>query len=541
VLGLVVAVQLALVWAHEYPPTADGPAHVANAAILKDYNHPDAAAWRRFYALSDRADPNLAGHYLMAVLMHVVSPVTAEKILLSLYVVALPLAFAYALRAVRPDATWATFLVLPFTFSYVVNMGFYNFSLSLPGYFVIVGYWLRHRDHFDAVYGARLLVMMLALYCCHIVSLLLGWITIAVLAAWTIGGDLLAARKQDQRTPGVLWRAIRCRALIPLLASLPALALMVSFVKRHHEPKIVGRSKLELLASLLDLDALVSFSDDHVALTRWFTFVLIAAGALVVGLRIARRRRLEWSDGLLAVAAVMGALYLKAGEQAYLPARLSLFVFLPTILWLGVQIWPRWGARSLQLIGGGTALAMVLLSAPYWAKLSDQIAEYLSVAGEIRPGSTLLSLPQSRLGWSAGGDLNDRIHTFLYTSGYFVPARRIVDLRNYEAHMGYFPVDYRKELSPYVHMAQAAPPRPRWHGSELWPPQIDLDGYERATGATVDGVLLWGKLDDIRREAPALMDMLESRYRLVTSSKPNQLAHVWERKTPPPTTATSRP
>ena len=42
---------------------------------------------------------------------------------------------------------------------------------------------------------------------------------------------------------------------------------------------------------------------------------------------------------------------------------------------------------------------------------------------------------------------------FLYASGYVTAQRNAVDLCNYEANTGYFPVGFRPELNPYTHLA----------------------------------------------------------------------------------------
>src|SRR5262245_55261819 len=129
-LALLLILQLAPIWAFKYVPTADGPAHVENCYIIRNYHRPEFSAFREFFILRHAPDPNLGGHLAMTALMYLVPPLLAEKILLSIYIILMPVSFAYALRQIRTDAWPLALLVMPFTFTYTFQMGFYNFSMG---------------------------------------------------------------------------------------------------------------------------------------------------------------------------------------------------------------------------------------------------------------------------------------------------------------------------------------------------------------------------------------------------------------------------
>lgn len=85
--ALLVCLYIAPLWAFRYVPTADGPSHLANAVIIKDYHDPGATTLREYYVISGRPSPNLMYHLSLVGLMYVFPPLIAEKVLLSLYVV----------------------------------------------------------------------------------------------------------------------------------------------------------------------------------------------------------------------------------------------------------------------------------------------------------------------------------------------------------------------------------------------------------------------------------------------------------------------
>ena len=89
---LLLIVNVLPIWMIHRLPTSDGPAHVANAYVLQHYNDPAYPQFRRYYELNTRPVPNYATHLILVALLYICSPVTAEKLLVTIYIVLLPLA-----------------------------------------------------------------------------------------------------------------------------------------------------------------------------------------------------------------------------------------------------------------------------------------------------------------------------------------------------------------------------------------------------------------------------------------------------------------
>ena len=122
------------------------------------------------HTINRNPDPNWFGHLALAGLMTAFPPPVAEKLLLSGYLLLLPLYWptpcAGAARR-RP----AVLLIFPFLHNLFYHMGFYNFCYSLPVFFLRLGYWLRHREQFTPARAAVLAVLGLLLFFCHLFSL----------------------------------------------------------------------------------------------------------------------------------------------------------------------------------------------------------------------------------------------------------------------------------------------------------------------------------------------------------------------------------
>ena len=71
----------------------------------------------------------------MMLLMYIVPPLVAEKILLSLIIVLFPLSLFYFLDATHKGNNLYGFLGFLFSYHYLLHMGFYSFPISVPVFF----------------------------------------------------------------------------------------------------------------------------------------------------------------------------------------------------------------------------------------------------------------------------------------------------------------------------------------------------------------------------------------------------------------------
>ena len=123
-------------WIFTYFPSQDGPAHIYNAYVLKVFHDAEEGAlMRQYYQLNLTLFPNWFTHAFLMLLMYVIPPLVAEKILLSLIVVLFPLSLFYFLDATHKGKSLYGFLGFLFSYHYLLHMGFYSFSMSVPVFF----------------------------------------------------------------------------------------------------------------------------------------------------------------------------------------------------------------------------------------------------------------------------------------------------------------------------------------------------------------------------------------------------------------------
>jgi hypothetical protein len=494
-LAVLLLLHVAPLWWFPYFPSQDGPAHLENATILREFGRPDITRWHDFYTINPYPEPNWVTHLVLAGLLFVVPALIAEKVLLTGYLVLLPFSVRYALHAVRPGSEFLALLSLPLLHNLFYHMGFYNFCYSLPVFFYVVGYWMRHQDRFTLRNALVLALLALLLYFCHLVSLVTACVAIALLATWL---TLLDVRGQDR---GVLGRAVWSRVVLPGCAFVPAVLLTLLFLGRRGGPSGQAMSWTELWVGLRSLEALVSYNrwEGMVSTCLALFFTGGAVGLLLVRLR--SRRVGPW-DGWLLVAAAYAVLYFLAPAEAsggmYINLRLNLFPFFALLLWFGTQTFSVRSKRMIESVATGACLLTLGLHVAAYAELNDYLQEYLSGMELIEPNTRLLPLCFAPNGRGPDGEnLTYRVGPFRHAAGYLAAERRLVDLDNYEANSGYFPLRFRPEVEPYIHMGKDR--RLPGFGLEAVPPCVDFLDYPTNTGQEVDYVLIWAVSDDLRK------------------------------------------
>jgi hypothetical protein len=518
---LLLIAHVALVWSFAFIPSQDGPAHLNNANALRKYADPAHPQFAAYYVRNAHLDPNYVTHALLGALMAFLPMITAQKVLASGYVLLLPLAARYALRSLRREASWASLLIFPFVCNFLFEKGFYNFCYSLGFFFLVLGFYLRHRADFRPRHVLGLFALTVPLYLAHPVSLALAYTSIGAIAATRA----IAQRSEGTRT----WRNL----LLPAAALLPTAAMLASFVLRQRSESSHHFGPVKLAELLLSLQALYSFHKAELFVAAALAAVL---GFTTLAVLLRKFRQRDWTPGdeLLAAVAAFVPVYLLtpnvAAGGSWISTRLTLYPYLLLILWLGCQTLSRRARRLLQTTGVVAALALLVSHALAYHALGPYLQEYTSLAPHITPGSTLLPVCVTDAGFDPHGrPLSPRVKLFTQASGYLAASRDLIDLSNYEATKTYFPLAFRPELDPTRTLFDHPP-------EEDAPPATPMIlDYARHTGGRgrIDYVLIW----DVRSPeaapekqiAVSVTHELTGHYDLIYTS-PNGFARLYRRK-----------
>ena len=173
-------------WAFRYLPTQDGPSHLANATILKDYDNP-GTRYREFFEIRWRTYPNWTSLVLLAGLFHLLPPLIAEKVLASVYVLGFVYGYRYLLRSFDPNRVSLAHFALLFVYNRCFLMGFYNFCLSSALFWVVLGYCTRRKETFRLRESLELGLLLLVTYFTHLIGFALSIAGAGLVLAWGPG------------------------------------------------------------------------------------------------------------------------------------------------------------------------------------------------------------------------------------------------------------------------------------------------------------------------------------------------------------------
>lgn len=526
-------IHLVPIWAFPYFVTLDGPAHVDNAAALRNYLQPGQTVLQEYYTLNLRLVPNWFTNIALASLMGIVSPLTAEKIVISAYVLLLPLSVRYALAGISERVVYLSALSFPVIYNCIFHYGFYNFLFSIVMFFFALGYWLRYRDSLRLRNILTLSSLILVLYFCHGTSLLLLILTLFILA---LSLSLHATPITLRDLSNVLnsWRVFRNRIWIPLIIGVaPALFLLSRFVFQQGSPPIWPRYSDWLFwawpfygvtATTNHLsNLLISMS---VSLLFLALFLYVLRGEATKGGPPLRK-------GLLITAATAGILYVIspytiAGGTIVNP-RFILFALLLGILFFGTYEMSDRVKLRVGIASAVLAITQLVLNIPVYAQINRDAAEYMSAAASIEPNTTLGALCFAEEGCGPRtGHGYMRVAPFNQISGYLSAQRQAVNLLMVDPRTNYFPIQYREGLDSFSYMRYSEV-RDKGEYKRIYGKKIA--DYAPETGGHIDYVLLW-QVADAQRAGDDVTDLfrwLSVNYDRVFTSVSGRL-DVYRRK-----------
>ncbi len=526
VLTIGVIVELASLVAQPVRYTIDGGLHLGSAFSLGRLLTGAPGPAQRYLQLDLFPAPNTSPELILAALMQRFDPDAAATILMAGYVVALPLAMVYAIRGIRPESLWIALFALPLTFTFMFEYGFYNFCYATAGFLVIAGFVARHRDGLDRVGVVALGSLLLIVYSMHIVPFIEALLFVGVVTVW----DAIA----DRRAAGSMSSGLGVRVIPVVVASLPSLGLFFLFIARTGvaEP---GRYLLPIIPKVVALLSLTmplaTFDTLELAIASWLALIILILGSVVVASRW-RAFEVTRADAYLLFAVIGSAAYLVAPSDSpsggsYILPRLALFPVFGVILWIAAHpLTVRW--QVVGAIGAlVTAIGLMIVRAPVHSSLARLAHDYVEVAPCMGRQATMIQVNLSNVD---AGSL-DRTDPMTGEAGRLSSLTDGLDLDNVAASVPFFLIRYRPETDPFRHLQRDLGVYE--NGFHRIPPAVDLAGYERQTGGTVDYVLVYGRID-----APAetvesadwvtLSSDLEAGYRKVAVS-PRHLLEVWER------------
>ncbi len=453
-LYLLGALLIAWPWlAFDYLFAPDQYVHGYNACVLRTMLSDANSYFSSWFRFNTFPEPNLITHWLLAILTQVLPLHLAEKTL----VVALAALNAYAFLGDRPSSSpasylWSTtlaLLALQFWFGATWQLGFVNFLIGMAA--ALAG--LTHTT--QRTWSIPL--WAIAIYFCHPVALLYFIGTVGLRSLLAAGFFEAPVAKTRQ-----LWRPLLMRYV--LWFGLPLLLLAAYLLTHSEMSTLAGASPWRLLGLIYTHNDLALYNPAELPFAKLVALLAVVI-SLVGAVYMLRHRNPSSTLALVGASVILAAImlvpdYLAGG--AYIHQRLMPILF----IW-GLYCTARFVPAPKRILVPALCALGILFCAsgltiqrlPVLAKAERLLDELQQFANVIPARSSVLPAAASSFGLS--GDLQLSPKPMLHHFAAVIPCEReLVLLDNYEAFVGYFPLQWQPNCDPFAAMTRGVEAHP---------------------------------------------------------------------------------
>lgn len=496
------------VWLPAYYPNCDGPCHLSNATIISDmWRHP-GSIYHHYYTFNANPNPNWLNEIILAMLQLVFRNVIAEKVLLTAYILLMVLGITSLLRKMgRPVDFWM--LGFPLLIMHnALPQGFYNFTFSMAFYLLLINAWLSFLDERRWQSGVGFIILMGLTYFSHPVSFVYGCFTcVALWLSYVLASAL--PRTKDKLLPILLLAA----------SVLPFILMFLGFADRQGGLEEIKTDFYpKRLSDMAAFKPFLNYShkEEDVLIAAGITFIMLFV--LFWFFRLRAKPQVSRFDGFALSFLFAFITYLILPDAmlggGYFALRSGIYTIVLLFICCSYINIPAMVRHVSGMVVFGLFVILFFIRMPVIFKASDSIEDHMSAAPYIKPGAVLLPLNYDGYGVDRQGKtITSRNNIFCHMAQYLTDIPNTLILDNFEANTGYFPLNWRPDKDPYVHLG-------RWPGLQSGPPAADIRAYFKQSGIWVDNVLIMNLNDTYKQHetSRALVAEIEHDYHIVYKS-----------------------
>lgn len=417
--------------------TIDGPAHVYNSGLIAQKLFGTNPQIDQYYSWNTDLVPNWTGHLLLVILKFFFSGSTAEKLMLSIYLLGMVFSFRYLIRSIYPSNGYLSLLIIPFVFNTFLYYGFYNFCISLIFIFWVGGFLISHKDKWNTQSYLLFGCLLLLSYFSHLSGFIVVGLFVFIFILTNSIIDLL-------KRPSIIKPNIR-NAVMLFLVSIPSLILFFIYWKNHHGGgSLIYLEYTEVLKFYWKGNALISYGDTEMYWTKkMMKLILFILFSLTI-YRIIKRDFFNLSDFIIitGVAVIVLSFILPDSDSrgGYMTLRLVLMSCLLVVAWISTQ-------KINHVLQALMIMCFLFISAKHiqmrlnTQQLLNEIANEIDQAAELVTENSVI-LPLYRP--------SDWDWLTAHMNNYLCADQSCIMLENYEAPQDYFPLRYKTNLNKQV-------------------------------------------------------------------------------------------
>jgi hypothetical protein len=170
------------IWQTQYIAFDDYPSHLFRAHVLLNYNNPACEYYHNCFVINWGLTPNEGSDFIIFLLGKFFPLEIATKIFFTLYIILLPLGLFYFLKCVNPENISYAIVASILTFNTFLVTGNLNFIISIPLFFLFLGYWYKNKNQYSLKNTIINTLLLLSVYYSHIISFGCALIVILVIS-----------------------------------------------------------------------------------------------------------------------------------------------------------------------------------------------------------------------------------------------------------------------------------------------------------------------------------------------------------------------
>jgi hypothetical protein len=506
---LFVLITAVPVLTHYYFPTVDGPAHLHNANLLKHYLFLGDDSIRNYFDINEHLNSNFVDHIWFAIFGLFLPTFLVEKSILIFYVFALPFSFRYLVNNIVSDkksGRIASYLILPFVYSFTFRIGFFNFCTGIPLVFWTLGYWIKHRENVNLKKTLWLAFLATLVYASHIFNFMLL-------------GIILFSNELQYIIHGKTAKGIIAKLRNPVIIFLPGLILSVLFFLsnnsyQHSPPSFLPFSKLT--ETIIDVSPAITLNYEKEIGYARILGCSIAVLLLITVYDFFKNGKKEnasfspkWIFSALVVLVLFYIFPDWIASGGFISIRWALFFFLVMLILIASK-----ELKPILLILPVTVMmGNHLFFIRYHDAETDFLSEYAETLADteqyMEEGSVLLPLNYS--------------HNWMHINhaNYMATRKNIINLDNYEPTKPHFPLIWKKGEQVYDLMPK--------YGNR-YPPCINIPNYEQKTKHRIDYLSRFCFDGNVADSCTALVEQeIASRFQLIHQSEDKRML-LYKRK-----------
>lgn len=431
-----VLISIVPVLVFKHFPTLDGPAHLYNSNLLGHLITGDNFI-KQYFTLNSLSTPNWLGHFLILGFQRVFGSIVAEKLIVIICIVGLAYSYRFLISTLNKNQLIFTFIILPFTYSFFLFLGFFNFILSIILLFIALSLFIKLINSYNTFLHILTTLILLLTYFSHPFGFFAFLLTTGI-----FGIKILLTEIPKKNFIKIIAQV----SIIVSIITIPSV-LYITYAGKGIVTLASERiPTLELIRWIYRIRSLVvfNFGREQIYTTTIFVSILILSLLTLTKLFSSRQSRDYSSHNSIWLASgiILLLLYFVLPNQinsgGYVSDRLNYLFFIFILIWISSYTW----SKKIGIAFCTIAIICHLGLITYYTKQIhwlNKTAECIhSLAENVEPNSVVLPIG-AHPNWMLG-----------HISNYIGADKKVVILENYEAYTGYFPILWNWQSIPNI-------------------------------------------------------------------------------------------